>query len=187
MDRLDHVHGDPDRAGLIRDRAGDRLPDPPGGIGRELVTAAPLEFVDRFHQADIALLDQVQELQAAVVVLLGNRDDEPEIGLDQLALCLLGARGGRVDLDQDRVELGSAQPGLLLDPIPKHRHVRELLDGGGDRLAISAEAFEGLLAAPASLLRLLGHDLELARDEIEVLSDLIRALVEQLVALVHLA
>jgi hypothetical protein len=31
-------------------------PDPPGGVGRELVAAAVLGFVDRFHQADIAFL-----------------------------------------------------------------------------------------------------------------------------------
>ncbi|HSQ64448.1 MAG TPA: hypothetical protein VLM85_14590, partial [Polyangiaceae bacterium] len=37
VDRLDHVHRDADRARLIGDRAGDRLADPPGGIGGELV------------------------------------------------------------------------------------------------------------------------------------------------------
>src|SRR6516162_11414591 len=47
VDGLDHVHGDADGARLIGDRARDRLPDPPRGIGRELVAAAILEFVDR--------------------------------------------------------------------------------------------------------------------------------------------
>src|SRR5438445_256144 len=33
VDRLDHVHGDPDRARLVGDGARDRLPDPPGSVG----------------------------------------------------------------------------------------------------------------------------------------------------------
>src|SRR5262249_23012876 len=52
-DALHHVHGDADGARLVGDRARDRLPDPPRGVGRELVTAAILEFVNRPHQADI--------------------------------------------------------------------------------------------------------------------------------------
>src|SRR3712207_8341736 len=33
---LDDVDRDPDRARLVRERAGDRLPDPPRRVGREL-------------------------------------------------------------------------------------------------------------------------------------------------------
>ena len=47
-------HRDPDGARLIRDGAGDRLPDPPGGVGGEFEAAAIVELVDRLHQADIA-------------------------------------------------------------------------------------------------------------------------------------
>ncbi len=36
----------PDGPGLIGDRAGDRLADPPGGVGGELVTAPVFELVD---------------------------------------------------------------------------------------------------------------------------------------------
>jgi hypothetical protein len=86
------VHRDADGARLVGDRAGDRLPDPPGRVGRELVAAAVLELVDRLHQADVAFLDQVEELQAAVRVLLGDRDHEAQVGLDHL---LLGDRASR--------------------------------------------------------------------------------------------
>src|SRR5262249_44083373 len=68
--------------------AGDRLPDPPRRIGRELVAAAVLELVYRLHQADVALLDQVEELQAAVGVLLRDRDHEAEVGFHHLLLRL---------------------------------------------------------------------------------------------------
>src|SRR4029450_4495893 len=83
VDGLDHVHRDPDGAGLVRDGPGDGLADPPGGVGRELVAAAVLELVDGLHQTDVAFLDQVEELQAPVGVLLGDRDDEPQAGLEQ--------------------------------------------------------------------------------------------------------
>jgi hypothetical protein len=56
------VHGDADGARLIGDRTGDRLPDPPGSVGRELKAAPVLELVDRLHQADVAFLDEVEEL-----------------------------------------------------------------------------------------------------------------------------
>src|SRR5712692_2060222 len=90
VDRLDHVHRDPDRPGLVGNRARDRLADPPRRVGRELVAAAVFELVQGLHQADVALLNQIQELQAAVGVLLGNRHDEPEVRFDQLLLGLLG-------------------------------------------------------------------------------------------------
>ena len=64
VDRLDHVHRHADRAGLVGDAAGDRLPDPPRRVGRELVAAAPVELLDGAHQAEVALLDQVEEQHA---------------------------------------------------------------------------------------------------------------------------
>src|SRR5699024_780569 len=56
VDRFDHVHRNANGARLIGDRTGDGLANPPGGVGGELVAAAVLEFVHRFHQADVAFL-----------------------------------------------------------------------------------------------------------------------------------
>ncbi|MNU71706.1 hypothetical protein D3C71_611410 [compost metagenome] len=80
------MHRNTDRARLVGDGAGDRLPDPPCRIGRELVTAAIFEFVDRLHQADIAFLNEIEELKTTVSVFLRNRDHETQVGLNHLLL-----------------------------------------------------------------------------------------------------
>src|SRR5262245_53144942 len=152
VDRLDHVDRDADGARLVGDRAGDRLPDPPRRVGRELVAAAVLELVDRLHQADVAFLDQVEELQAAVGVLLGDRDDETEVGLDQLLLRLLGLR------------------------LAAHDHferVAEMVDA-------LLQIFGALLDLGLEIIHALGHglalfllELRLARLEVELLLQLV--------------
>ena len=96
--RLVHVHRDADGAGLVRDRARDRLADPPGRVGGKLIAAAVFELVGRAHQADVAFLDQVQQVQAAVDILLGDRDDQAEVGLDEV---LLGPLGFELALTDD--------------------------------------------------------------------------------------
>ena len=53
---------------------------------RELEAAAVLVLVDRPHQAGVAFLDQVEEAQAAVAVLLGDRDHEPQVAAGKFAL-----------------------------------------------------------------------------------------------------
>src|SRR5690348_3163913 len=90
VDCLDHVHRNADGAGLVGNGARNGLPDPPRGVSRELVAAAVFELVHRLHQADVPFLDQVEELQPAVGVLLGNGDHQAQIGLDELALGLVG-------------------------------------------------------------------------------------------------
>src|SRR4029077_1045761 len=86
VDRLDHVDRDTNRARLIGDRPRNRLPDPPRGVRAELVAALVLELVDRLHEADVPLLNQVEELETAVRVLLRDRDDEAEVRFDELGL-----------------------------------------------------------------------------------------------------
>ena len=43
-----------------------------------------VELLDRAHQADIALLDQIHHRQTAPEVFLGDRDNQPQVGLDQV-------------------------------------------------------------------------------------------------------
>src|SRR5579859_6618274 len=104
VDGLDHVHRNADGAGLIGDGARDGLADPPRGVRRELVAAAILEFVHSLHQADIAFLDQVEELQAAVGIFFGDRDDKAQVSFNQLAL-----RGFSVNVALDDFTLRAPQ------------------------------------------------------------------------------
>src|SRR5581483_2506444 len=87
---LVHVNGYADGARLVRDGAGDGLTNPPGGVGRELVAAAVFELVGGAHQADVAFLNQVEQVEAPIDVFLCDRDDQAEIGFDQIFLGALG-------------------------------------------------------------------------------------------------
>src|SRR5215469_4637285 len=53
IDDFDHVDRHSDSARLIGDGARDGLANPPGSVGRELVTAAPVELVSAFHEPEI--------------------------------------------------------------------------------------------------------------------------------------
>lgn len=74
-DLLGHVDRHADGPRLVGQGAGDRLADPPCGIGAELVAAAPVELLGRLHQAHAAVLDQVAEGHAVMHVLLGDMHD----------------------------------------------------------------------------------------------------------------
>src|SRR5262252_5124563 len=152
VDGLDHVHGDADGARLVGDRARDRLPDPPRGIGRELVAATILEFVDRLHQADVALLDQVEELQAAVGVFLGDGDDEAQVRLHHLLLGLARLALALLHHVHDLAELADLESGLA----------REHLDLVAVLLDLLLVPRDEALPAPGRKLR---HAIEPARIE----------------------
>jgi len=109
------VHRNTDGAGLIGDGARDGLANPPGGVGGELVTAAVLELVHGLHQADVAFLNQIEELQAAIGVLLGNRDHQAQVGFNQLALGLLGIHVALNDLALRALQVGNGESGFLFE------------------------------------------------------------------------
>src|SRR5215471_3851323 len=88
VDHLNHVNGHTDGARLILKRAADRLPNPPRSVGRELEATSIFELVDRFHQADVAFLNEVEELKATVDVFLCDRDDQAQVRLHHLLLGL---------------------------------------------------------------------------------------------------
>src|SRR5471030_1499167 len=109
VDRLDHVHRNTDGAGLVGDRASDRLTDPPGGISREFVAAAVFKLVYRFHQANVAFLDQIEELQATVGVLLGDGDHQTQVRFNHLFLRAAGLGLTDRHATVDVLDLGDRQ------------------------------------------------------------------------------
>ena len=86
VDGLHHVDRDADGASLVGDGPGDGLPDPPGSVGGELVALGVVELLHRLDQAQIALLDQIQEQHAPAHVPLGDGHHQAEVGLRQLLL-----------------------------------------------------------------------------------------------------
>ena len=84
-DGVHHVDRDPDGPCLVGDRPGDRLADPPGGVGGELEALAIFELLDCPDQTQVALLDQVEERHPRVGVALGDAHHQTEVGLDEAA------------------------------------------------------------------------------------------------------
>ena len=135
------MHRDANRTRLIGDGAGDRLADPPGCVSGKLITAAPFELVHGLHQTDVAFLNQIEKLQPAVGVLLGNGNDQTQVGLDQFAFRLAGMMLSSNDRLQRALDFDRRDVVLLFDclqTLPGVRHM--LLIGLG---VIGLEAFLG--------------------------------------------
>ena len=92
------MDGEPDGAAGVRDAAGDGLADPPRRVGGELEALAPVELLDRVHEAEVALLDQVEERETRGLVLLRDRDHQPQVRLHEGPLRVLAAAGGPAQL-----------------------------------------------------------------------------------------
>ena len=86
---VEDVHRHANRPSLVRHSPLNRLTDPPRRVGRELVSAPPVELLDRTDQPQDALLDQVDQREIVALVALGDRDDEAEVGVDHPFLGLL--------------------------------------------------------------------------------------------------
>ncbi len=77
------VHGKANRPALLGERPLHGLPDPPGRVRGELEAHRPVELVDRAHEPQIPLLDQVEERDVGARVVAGDRHHEPEVRLDE--------------------------------------------------------------------------------------------------------
>ena len=142
VDGLDHVHGNTDGTGLVGDGARNGLTDPPRGVRGELEALLVVELLDGADQAEVALLDQVQEQHAATDIALGDGDDQAQVSADERLLGLeahvlntgqathLGAR----ELDLARLGslefLGGLESGLDL-------HGQINLFGGGQQIDLT--------------------------------------------------
>ena len=83
---LGDVDGQPDRPALVGERARDRLADPPRRVGRELEAEPVVELLDGPDEAEVPLLDEVEERDAGLRVVPRDRHHEAEVRLDEAAL-----------------------------------------------------------------------------------------------------
>ena len=114
----------------------DRLLDPEDGIGRKLVTAAPVELLRSADQAEHRFLDQVAHRQAVALVAAGELDHQAQVRVDQL---LLGGEVTGLDPLRELDLLGAGEQGVL------GRLVEEELEAVG---GVLGELVSGI-AAPA--------------------------------------
>jgi hypothetical protein len=86
-DRPEQVDGDPDHLSLALDRCPHRLADPPPGVGGEANSPLGIEPIHRLDEAEVPLLDQVNEVQPNLTVLPGHGHDEAQVGHDEALPC----------------------------------------------------------------------------------------------------
>ena len=57
--------------------------DPPNGIGDESIAPFRVKLLNRRHQADVPLLNQIEKFHAVATILVGNPDNKAEIRKDE--------------------------------------------------------------------------------------------------------
>ena len=96
-----------ERATLAGQRVHDGLSNPPHRVGDELDVAGRIEPARRLEQAEVALVDQVEEADTELAVPLRVGDDEAEVGFDEALERLLVVVA--LDADGEFVLLGGCQ------------------------------------------------------------------------------
>ena len=62
----------------------DGLFDPPRGIGGKLRPSFGVKAPDAFHQADVALIDEIQQRQSQAVIGACDFNHQPQVRLDHV-------------------------------------------------------------------------------------------------------
>ena len=94
MQFVDFIHdmdGQADRLGLVRQGAADGLLDPQCRIRGKFGALLGIEALDGFHQADVALVDQVEQRHPEIGVVIRDLYDQAQVGFDHLVARLLVA------------------------------------------------------------------------------------------------
>ena len=165
---------DADRSRLVGERTGDRLADPPGRVGRELEALAVVELLRRAHEAERPLLDQVQERQSLVAVVLGDRDDQTQVGFDHLLL---------------RVEVAALDPLGQIDLLLRGQqaHLADVLEEQLQRVGrhVRLQVERRLRLAAAALVRCALHLRARGGGRVDVLDQFDLGPLEEAVQLLH--
>jgi hypothetical protein len=72
-----------DEPPVVQNEPQDVGANPPSGVRGELDAAVGVVALDRLHQADVPLLNEVHDVSVSAAIFVGNFYDEPKIGRDQ--------------------------------------------------------------------------------------------------------
>ena len=89
VERTDLIQRQTHDTRLLGQSLQDRLAGPPHGIRYEFESSRLVELLGRLDKTEIALVDKVGQTQSLILVLLGHRHDEAQVGLGQFLQCLL--------------------------------------------------------------------------------------------------
>src|SRR5215208_6187159 len=128
------------RPTLARERRQDRLPDPPHRVRDELDTLVGVELTRSGEQPDVPLADQVDQREAAVLVLLRHRDHEAEVPLHELLERVGITRAnapGELDLFRPLEQgIGADLVEVLIEDVPLGLARRDPRRGGASAAAL---------------------------------------------------
>src|SRR4029077_4710028 len=121
-------------------------------------------------QADIAFLDQVEELQAAVGVFLGDRDDEAQVRLHHLLLGLARLALALLHHPHNLAGLTDLEPGLARETLDLVAVLLDLVLVPGDQALPAVSVQLGYAVEPEriELGALVILEKVLARDAVAV-------------------
>ena len=83
------MHRNSNSSGLVCNGSCNCLTNPPSCIGGELKALGIIELFNRFNQAQVSFLNQIQELHSSAQVTLCNADNQTQVGFGQFFLCCL--------------------------------------------------------------------------------------------------
>ena len=96
---LQMVRRQADQMALAGDRDLQRLPNPPGGVGRQAGAVADVEAVDGLHQAADRLLQEIGVAQGVMAESLGDVGGQADVGRGQAMLAVDVAIVNAADVD----------------------------------------------------------------------------------------
>ena len=126
-DLVDDVHGQADGPALVGDRPRHGLANPPGRVRGELEAHAVVELLHRADQAEVALLDEVEQRDAGIHVVPRDGHHEAQVALDEASL---GPLVALVLAARELALLGRGQKGAVADLADVE--LERILGRGGD-------------------------------------------------------
>ena len=84
---IDQMDWKADGLGLVSESPPNGLLDPPRPVGAEFGAASGVEPFHALHQANVSLADQIEQRKSKAGIVMGNLDDQTEIGADHLLAC----------------------------------------------------------------------------------------------------